>query len=150
MVSRWRVPLAMHLATILTLVLTSCLPPAAPTIWVGAGSKLSPDPGLTSALALPDLVVTSMRIELQTGGACNFPSTALGVRVVIANIGDAPAGPFSVDVDGARQRIDGLAVGQSTSLWFAGYQNTVTATVDPLNEVVESNEGNNQLSQMVP
>jgi pSer/pThr/pTyr-binding forkhead associated (FHA) protein len=100
----------------------------------------------------PDLVISRVQIELETGGACDFVSTQLGVRVWIANDGQGDAGPFVVDVNDARQSVAaGLAAGQTASLWFAGYasgENSVI--VDAASEVQESDEDNNRLSQMVP
>jgi predicted outer membrane repeat protein len=107
----------------------------------------------TTNSALPDLVVIEMRIELETGGACNFSATNLGLRVWFKNNGNAPAGPFVVDVNGAQQTFAaGLAAGQVGDLWFTGYNymTTNTAWVDTTDQVVESDESNNQLSQMVP
>lgn len=101
---------------------------------------------------LADLVASQIKIELETGGACNFSSTQLGVRVSIENIGQADAGAFAVDVNGVQQDvIPGLAAGQMTSLWFPGYasgENTVI--VDAAAQVQESDENNNTVSQMVP
>jgi len=102
---------------------------------------------------LPDLVVSHMTIELETGGACNYSSTALGVRVWIENIGNADAGPFVVDVNGSQQTVSsGLIANQTTSLWFSGYVSfgENTAFADATFQITESNEDNNQLSQMLP
>jgi len=102
---------------------------------------------------LPDLVVKHIQIELETGGACDYTSTQLGVRVWIENTGTADAAPFVVNVNGTEQPVSGgLAAGQTTTLWFADYvlgsQNTVS--VDAASQVQESNKDNNTLSQMVP
>jgi hypothetical protein len=102
---------------------------------------------------LPDLAIQQIRIELETGGACDFVSTALGVRVWIENAGPGDAGPFAVGVNGAQQVVpDGLAAGQTVSLWFEGYdqggENVVV--VDATSQVEESDEDNNRLSQRVP
>ena len=112
-----------------------------------------PTPTATS-VNLPDLVVLSMSIELETGGACDFTSTELGVRIVIGNIGSADAGPFVVDVNGAQQTVtSGLAEGETVSLWFAGHTpgfGENTAFADATSQVEESNEANNQVSAVVP
>ena len=103
---------------------------------------------------LPDLVISAMRIELETGGACNYTSTALGLRVWVRNIGAGDAGPFFVDVNGRTGSVPGgLAAGQMTSLWFAhgfvhGGMNHAFA--DSALQVAESDETNNECSEMVP
>lgn len=102
---------------------------------------------------LPDLVVSSMKIELQTGGACDFTSTELGVRVWAQNVGAADAGLFVVELNGAQQTVSaGLPAGQTISLWFPGYvmAGDNTATVDVNNNVYEGNEENNTAAQMLP
>jgi plastocyanin len=127
---------------------------ATPTPTETASPTHTPSATPTETLsALPDLVVTSMAIELQTGGDCNYTSTQLGVRVWIGNIGNADAGPFVVEVNGAQQTVtSGLAAGQTLSLWFAGYVpfGDNTAIVDATHQVTESNEDNNTLTQMLP
>jgi hypothetical protein len=113
----------------------------------------SPTPTAGTEVALPDLVIRSVRIELETGGACDYTTTQLGTRVVIENAGEADAGPFVVDVNGSQQSVDaGLAPGQTVSLWIAGYSygGETTITVDVASQVEESNKENNTLSQMVP
>src|SRR5205823_5813242 len=123
---------------------------AANTATVTATPTLTPTATSTSTPAgpLPDLVVRSMVIELASGSACNYPSTALGVRVVIENTGSASAGSFDVDVNGAHQQVSGLGAGQTTSLWFSGYNSGVnTAFADALLEVQESDESNNQRTE---
>ena len=107
----------------------------------------------TDLANLPDLLISSIRIDLETGDACNYTSTQLGVRVSIENDGGGDAGSFVVDANGAQQTIpSGLAAGQTAWLWFPGYvlsgENRVT--VDATNQVQESSEANNTLSQMVP
>jgi hypothetical protein len=113
----------------------------------------SPTPTAATEAALPDLVIRSVRIELETGGACDYTTTQLGTRIVLENAGEADAGPFVVDVNGSQQSVDaGLAAGQTVSLWIAGYSygGETTITVDAASQVEESNEENNFLSQMVP
>ena len=101
---------------------------------------------------LPDLTVASAKIELETGGACSYSSTQLGVRVEIQNIGAADAGPFIVETNGAQQSVAGLPAGQTASLWFPGYNATAenVVSVDVHNQVVESNEDNNHFAQQLP
>jgi len=102
---------------------------------------------------LPDLTINSMGITLETGGDCNYTSTQLGVRVWFQNIGSADAGPFVVEVNGAQQTVtSGLHTGQTDTLWFPEYVyfRENTALVDATFQVTESNENNNQLSQVLP
>ena len=114
-----------------------------------ATATRSPTPTITPtppAGALPDLRVTYMKVELQTGGGCYLPPAVLGVRVTVANLGAANAGGFVVWLDGAEQRLDqGLAAGTSANLWFTGHDQftTTKAIVDYWNEVAESDESNN-------
>ena len=109
-------------------------------------------PTYTPTSVLPDLVAQSMQITLESGGACNYTSTSLGIQVTVANLGQANAGPFAVDVNGGHQAtvFGGLAAGATTSVWIGHYlpgQNT--ATVDAGLQVVESNENNNSLTQQL-
>jgi len=100
----------------------------------------------------PDLTVNWMKIELETGGSCNYTSTSLGVRTEIANIGSADAGFFILDVNGVQRSIPSLDAGSNSRHWFIGYnygQENV-AIVDVLQQVTESNENNNELRQMLP
>jgi hypothetical protein len=128
-------------------VLSGELPPSAVE---GPTATSTPTPAAGGPLA--DLVVQDVRIELATGGACDYRSTQLGIHLVVANVGHADAGPFIVEVNGAQQPVDGLAAGQTVSLWFPGYsqggQNTVA--VDATNQVEESNEEDNAFSQQLP
>jgi phosphatidylserine/phosphatidylglycerophosphate/cardiolipin synthase-like enzyme len=102
-------------------------------------------------VSLPDLTIASMTISLDT--TCLSPGSRLGLRVTVANIGNAAAGPFALEANGAQQTISGgLGAGQSTTLWFGGYNSGApnTATADATALVAERNETNNQLSQMLP
>jgi photosystem II stability/assembly factor-like uncharacterized protein len=98
---------------------------------------------------LPELTIEQMHIELQNTG-CLTPGDSMGVRVWIKNNGQAPAGSFAVNVNGAEQTINGLGAGERTALFFAGYSNPVTAAVDSTNLILESDENNNTRSEMVP
>jgi hypothetical protein len=102
---------------------------------------------------LPDLVVSSLRISDNASGGCISGPSPLGLLVTVANTGASAAGSFAVTANGSpAQTVSGLAAGASTTLWFAGYQSSGpnTATVDSANQVAESNETNNTLSQQVP
>lgn len=103
----------------------------------------------TPAGQLPDLTIDFLRIELENP-ACLEPGNPLGVRVGIVNNGQAAAGNFVVNVNGATQNVNGLAAGQATAAFFPGISNPVNAVVDSTNVVTESNENNNSRSEMVP
>jgi len=110
-------------------------------------------PAASRVAALPDLVPHSARIELETGGACDYVSTMLGIRVVVENVGDADSGPFIVEVNGSQRKIGmGLVAGQKSVLWFESYnhagQNRIG--VDVTLQVEESNEDNNWLVERLP
>ena len=133
--------------------------PVTPTSTPTTGPTRTPTPGptLTATITptasgpLPDLVVQSMAIGLEQAGCLPPGGAPLGVRVTVRNQGAAAAGSFAVDVNGARKTVSGgLAAGASTSLWFSGYTNPSSATVDSTFLVAESNESNNQLTQMLP
>jgi hypothetical protein len=96
----------------------------------------------------PDLVIDEMLVEQQQAGGCNTSQSALGVRVVVRNIGRAAAGSFAVDLNGSRQRVNGLGVDQNAELWYRNFSRGLnTAVADPQLEVLESSEGNNQRSE---
>ena len=114
-------------------------------LWVGP-HIYRPGGGGTSQ---PDLTVSQMRIELQNT-SCLEQGAALGTRVWVTNNGQAAAGSFTVTVGTAQQTVSGLAAGETKNLFFAGYSNPVTATVDSGNAVAESNEQNNTRSETLP
>jgi len=99
--------------------------------------------------ALPDLVVTGMRIEWQPGSICFLPGTPSGVRVNFANAGTGPAGPFVVEVRGRQQAVPRLVAGASASVFSLGDSSPgeTTATIDATFLVTESDETNNSLTQ---
>ena len=114
------------------------LPPATPTT--------------EAPTAQPDLVVALVKIDLNTADPCMLPASALGLRVWIENAGQADAGPFVVEANGAQQPVGGLPAGQTVELWFEGYaygaENLVVA--DAASQVEERDEANNRFAQMVP
>jgi len=125
--------------------LSSVAPPTAPP------TTSPPTATPAGAAELPDLVIRGARIELESGGACDYTSTALGVRLIVENAGPVAAGPFEVEVNGQRQQVvNGLAAGESVSLWFAGYGARNTILVDAASQVQESDEDNNRFSQPLP
>ena len=90
-----------------------------------------------------------MRIELQNP-ACLLTGDPLGVRVFITNSGQEDADSFVVNVGGVTQTVTGLDAGDTTAVFFTGFTNPVTATVDSTGTVAESNENNNTRSEMLP
>ena len=103
----------------------------------------TPTPGPSGPL--PDLIINSVAIELETGASCAYVSTQLGIRVIVQNVGSAPAGPFLVQANNQQQLVPGgLVPGQTASLWFAGFTTGANlVVVDPTGMVVESNRDNN-------
>jgi phosphatidylserine/phosphatidylglycerophosphate/cardiolipin synthase-like enzyme len=103
-----------------------------------------------AAAALPDLAIAGMSISLDTD--CLSDTSQMGLRVAVANLGSGDAGPFVVEANGVQQNVAGLGSGQSVSLWFAGYKfgepNSAIADVSEL--LAESDETNNQRSEMLP
>jgi CARDB protein/putative VirB-like lipoprotein len=120
--------------------LAACGPPAPRT----------PVPGQ----AVPDLSVRSMYLEMEgRQGNCVESYTPYEIRVVVENTGQADAGPFSVEQNGVRQRVDaGLAAGQIFVLHFPGTSpgGRYEAVVDAANEVIEAREDNNSLGYLAP
>ena len=96
--------------------------------------------------ALPDLAITQLKVELPNPG-CLSSGDAFGLRVWVANNGQAPASSFNVKFGDAQQTVSGLTVGETKSVFFANYNNPsnnpITVTVDPAGAVAESNEQNN-------
>lgn len=107
----------------------------------------------TPAPTLPDLVVSQVKIEVETRESCTEGLAPLGVRVFIENAGGADAGPFVIEINDARLEVpQGLPAGEKIALWTPGYvagaENRVL--LDAASQVQESDEENNLFSQMVP
>jgi subtilase family serine protease len=84
---------------------------------------------------------------------CVEAYSTYGIRVLVENIGLASAGPFVVDMNGAKQQMDtDLAAGQHIEFHFAGTtpSGQYEAIADVTNQVVESEEYNNILSFIAP
>lgn len=112
----------------------------------------TPQPPATTAGPLPELNLLSVAIELETGASCAYVSTQLGIRVIVQNTGNAPAGPFLVQANNQQQLVqNGLAPGQTASLWFPGFTTGPNVVVvDPTGMVVESNKNNNTFDGPLP
>ncbi len=123
-------------------ILSFCVPMGDPYAY-GAG-RLEARP---QVVAQPDLVVDSVTF---TPSAPTL-GTMLTFSVVVRNQGNAAAGTFTVRLQGAGPSQDrtvaSLAAGATTTLSFSlplsTSPETFTATADALNQVAESNEGNN-------
>ena len=120
-----------------------------PTYTATAAETIMPE----GSQVLPDLRIKHTQIELETGGACAYTSTQLGVRVWIENVGSVEAGPFVVEVNGSQEPVaSGLGAGETVSLWFPGavYDGENSVLVDATSQVHEASEENNSLSQRLP
>lgn len=131
---RW---LAGILATVISGVLVAVLvswildgngPPDPGSGGNGAVPSEAPDEPPQGPEQLPDLVVRDIT-----------PSA-----VVVANDGDAPAGPFDVEIRGERVPVDGLAPGEERALPDNFCEGLVDVHVDPDDRIGEADEGNNR------
>lgn len=113
-------------------------------LWVGPHIYRA---GGTSAL--PDLTISSLNISYPNP-TCFNPGESLGVRVNVTNSGQAPAASFVVQIGNAQQTVSGLAVGETKTVFFTGYNNPVAVIVDSGGAIAESNEQNNARSENVP
>lgn len=152
-----------------SVVTSSCVPavvqvvaaPPLPTQEVAAANNDSSDSDENSdddadagggSPALPDLVSGGMQVAARSGGDGHDVS----VQVRVRNRGEAAAGNFTVEwrpvasAVGCSWTVDGLASGASKSL-SCNYTYvkscvgacTIVLVVDPLNQVAEANEDNN-------
>ncbi len=105
-----------------------------------------------SPVPLPDLIITGIRIRLETGDACDYTSTSLGVEVYVSNQGQVASGPFVVETNGtSKEYLDGLEPGEFGSLWFLGYAyGPQVVVVDLFDQVSESDENNNRQESSAP
>jgi subtilase family serine protease len=104
-------------------------------------------------LGQPDLRVLSIGSSQDSPFDCGRPT---GIAVEVSNMGMAPAGPFSLVLEGdgledCRWRFDGLQPGERTERIcpVVVLDTVVTATVDLENLVPESDEENNVLVRTV-
>lgn len=104
--------------------------------------------------SLPDLTIVQMRIELETGGSCDYMSTQLGVRVWFRNAGNADAGPFVIEINGELYDVtQGLTAGTTGTRWssaFHTFPEANTMFIDADDQVIESDETNNQRAEQLP
>ncbi len=99
--------------------------------------------------ALPDLTVSSMTVSFPNP-SCFNPGESLGLRVGVTNSGQASAGSFVVQAGSSQQTVNGLAVGETKSVFFTNFVNPATVVVDPGSAVAESNEQNNSRTENLP
>jgi hypothetical protein len=108
-------------------------------------------PGSTTSL--PDLTISQLKVEYQNPG-CLLSGDNLGLRVSVTNSGQAAAGNFDVKFNNTQQTVNGLAVGETKTVFFPGYVSStgasVTVVVDSNGAVAESNEQNNSRTEQVP
>lgn len=94
-------------------------------------------------ILLPDLTITNAELKINSKDICANPEETAEIFIQIQNQGNANAGNFSVEVNNKWYPItNGLLHGQITNLWFS-LAKEVTISVDVNQEVVESNEENN-------
>jgi hypothetical protein len=103
------------------------------------------------AVRLPDLVIAAVQIELEEPG-CLAPQARLGTRVLVANAGQADAGPFIIEINALRRPVaGGLDSGGIVTIWVPGYTTSeTTVSVDVTYAVDESDETNNLYAARLP
>jgi glucose/arabinose dehydrogenase len=116
-----------------------------------ATATITPTATTTGSTNLPDLVIENMRISIQfTSGTC-YTSTQFGTYVGVRNVGTTAAGAFDVSVNSATQRVSaGLGAGVYKEVWVDISSYSASAKVDSADEVAESNEDNNTLTERLP
>lgn len=103
------------------------------------------------AAPLADLTVDGMGIHDVANTNCLENPSDIRLVVQISNRGDADSGSFVLSVNGVRQLVDGLGAGKTTQVLFdATYGGQTTAIVDVDDQVVETDELNNELMIYVP
>jgi hypothetical protein len=116
------------------------------------------DPGTPEATAseanaeLPNLAITVVLYELETGGGCLYDGGQgyYGVSVWVSNTGKGNADPFYVQVNSTGQKVtQGLKAGSYVRLWFPTGADA-HVRVDADNRVAESNEADNTYNEQLP
>jgi hypothetical protein len=107
---------------------------------------MNPSAASPTETSLPDLIVSYTYLEIKGRTEnCITAGSGMGyeVRVVVKNIGTAPAGPFEIEFNGMRQRFVGqLPPDQIQVFQFSDIQ-PGQAYVDVTNLVAEVDENNN-------
>ncbi len=92
-------------------------------------------------LLLPDLTIRSVTVLSDAANGCPAPDQNLRTIVQVENVGQAPAGQFTIKLDSDQQLVhNGLAAGQTLALSFPGYNSFPEIMVDATSVVVESDE----------
>jgi hypothetical protein len=114
-------------------------------------------PPITNTPTDTNLTITWMRFTLDPEKSCFTSGMGLGLQVFFSNNGGADAGTFTLKatVNGQEftEVIESLGAGESAYYWFensGSSMDTVTAEIDALNVIAESDENDNILSQMLP
>jgi len=138
-------------AVILIMIAAACTGPAA-SIGVTSTPKvflpLIENQTQSTETELPDLIVPYVSITLEN--ATCYDGSAMGIRARVQNIGLGHAGPFVVEIDNGAITVDGLAAGESTSVWLPGTSSQPLVVADATDLVEESNEENNTFNELVP
>lgn len=74
----------------------------------------------------------------------------MGTRVTVVNNGPGAASRFEIQINSSSLPIEGLAGGESTSVWAPGTLSPPNIVVDPANNISESDEGNNTFDGLIP
>ena len=105
----------------------------------------------SSSTGQPDLVVSMAYASMTLSGECLKEYGPLTSTVCVQNKGDAPAGPFVLEVsDGTNWVLSGLDISETTCFDSDLNLSGAMVTADANNNVMESNEDNNTLYIPVP
>ena len=117
-----------------------------------SGSVLKHTTRATPVCAQPD-----PRPDLRAGGLTMYPATdgrTARYALVVANTGRADAGPFAVDIAGARAQVASLARGTSTTVAVdapvCSGADPVAIVLDPLGQVDEADEADDSVQRPCP
>jgi hypothetical protein len=154
-----RIPKIGNALFLLVFAIVACTPrPLSPVIpsvsEVPTPATLAFPTSASEPSSQPDLTIKLMYLEMEgRQGNCVNAYSRYGIRVLIENTGSANAGPFVVDLNSIRQKVEnGLMAGQSIVLFFVGTtpSGNYGAIVDVTNQIIESREDNNTLSYIAP
>jgi len=95
----------------------------------------------------------ALSIDTETPVTCvvsgQYP--VLGVRASFSNVGNAAAPAFTLEINGVQKLASGLDAGAEDSYWVPGFVLGVNQLkLDVTDQIIESDETNNQLSQTLP
>ena len=106
-------------------------------------------PPTNTSHLLPDLEIKKVTSKLDNTRLCEPNRERIQIQVVIKNSGDAVSNDFTVQVNDSDQVVkDKLEPGTETSLWFPG-EEIAEIQVDVSEDVNESDETNNCLTQKI-